>query len=103
MISLIPTFYTFGNFQINKDLYSKHQIDFETAKRWKTASNISSTISICCGVFWGIELIRYLVAANSVLPQNVKPGIVSEQVPVGIPPVETQQEEAVEIENENQQ
>lgn len=103
IISLIPTFYTFGNFQINKDLYSKHQIDFETAKRWQTASNISSTISICCGVFWGIELIRYLVAANSVLPQNVKPGIVSEQVPVGIPPVETQQEEAVEIENENQQ
>lgn len=103
MISLIPTFYTFGNFQINRDLYSKHQIDFETAKRWQTASNISSTISICCGVFWGIELIRYLVAANSVLPQNVKPGIVSEQVPVGIPPVETQQEEAVEIENENQQ
>lgn len=103
MISLIPTFYTFGNFQINKDLYSKHQIDFETAKRWQTASNISSTISICCGVFWGIELIRYLVAANSVLPQNVKPGIVSEQVTVGIPPVETQQEEAVEIENENQQ
>lgn len=103
MISLIPTFYTFGNFQINKDLYSKHQIDFETAKRWQTASNISSTISICCGVFWGIELIRYLVAANSVLPQNVKPGIVSEQVPVGIPPVETQQEEAVENENENQQ
>lgn len=103
MISLIPTFYTFGNFQINKDLYSKHQIDFETAKRWQTVSNISSTISICCGVFWGIELIRYLVAANSVLPQNVKPGIVSEQVPVGIPPVETQQEEAVEIENENQQ
>ena len=103
MISLIPTFYTFGNFQINKDLYSKHQIDFETAKRWQTASNISSTISICCGVFWGIELIRYLVAANSVLPQNVKPGIVSEQVPVGISPVETQQEEAVEIENENQQ
>ena len=103
MISLIPTFYTFGNFQINRDLYSKHQIDFETAKRWQTASNISSTISICCGVFWGIELIRYLVAANSVLPQNVKPGIVSEQVPVEIPPVETQQEEAVEIENENQQ
>ena len=103
MISLITTFYTFGNFQINKDLYSKHQIDFETAKRWQTASNISSTISICCGVFWGIELIRYLVAANSVLPQNVKPGIVSEQVPVGIPPVETQQEEAVENENENQQ
>ena len=103
MISLIPTFYTFGNFQINKDWYAKHQIDFETAKRWQTASNISSTISICCGVFWGIELIRYLVAANSVLPQNVKPGIVSEQVPVGIPPFETQQEEAVEIENENQQ
>lgn len=103
MISLIPTFYTFGNFQINKDLYSKQQIDFETAKRWQTASNISSTISICCGVFWGIELIRYLVAANSVLPQNVKPGIVSEQVPVGIPPVEIQQEEAVEIENENKQ
>ena len=103
MISLIPTFYTFGNFQINKDLYSKQQIDFETAIRWQTASNISSTISICCGVFWGIELIRYLVAANSVLPQNVKPGIVSEQVPVGIPPVETQQEEAVKIENEDQQ
>lgn len=41
MISLIPTFYTFGNFQINRDLYSKHQIDFETAKRWQTADRKS--------------------------------------------------------------
>ncbi len=92
MVSLIPTFYTFGNFQIHRDLYSRQQIDFETAKRWQTASNITSTISICCGVFWGIELIRYLVAANSVLPQNVKPVSAA-----SIQPVETQPEEPVEV------
>ena len=78
MISLIPTFYTYGNFQNQAALYRRYQTDFTTAKNWQTASTVCQVISISCGVLWGIELVRYLAAANSVLPQNVKQGDISE-------------------------
>ena len=74
MASLIPMFYTYGNFQIQSDLYSKQLIDFQTAKRWQTASAVCEVITVGLGIFWGIEFIRYLVAANSVLPPTVQQG-----------------------------
>lgn len=74
MASLIPTFYTYGNFQIQSELYSKQLSDYQTAKRWQTASAVCEVITVGFGIFWGIELIRYLVAANSVLPQTVQQG-----------------------------
>ena len=74
MASLIPTFYTYGNFQIQSELYSKQLSDYQTAKRWQTASVVCEVITVGFGIFWGIELIRYLVAANSVLPQTVQQG-----------------------------
>jgi len=74
MVSLIPTFYTYSNFQIQSDLYKKQQADYNMTKNWQTASTVCEIISIGLGVFWGIELVRYLVAANSVLPQKVKQG-----------------------------
>lgn len=72
MASLIPMFYTYGNYQNQVDLYKKHQTDYTNAKNWQTATTVCEVITIGCGVLWGIELVRYLVAANSVLPQNVK-------------------------------
>ena len=74
MASLIPMFYTYGNFQIQSELYAKQLSDYQTAKRWQTASVVTEAITVGFGIFWGIELIRYLVAANSVLPQTVQPG-----------------------------
>ena len=72
ILSLIPTFYTLGNYQNYVNLYKNYQTDLETARNWQTATNVTRFITIGCGVFWGYELVRYLIAANSVLPQNAK-------------------------------
>ena len=78
MVSLIPTFYTYGNYKNNVNLYRNYQVDYDTAKSWQTATNITRIISIGCGIFWGYELVRYLIAANSVLPQNARAGDLAE-------------------------
>lgn len=80
MLSLIPAFYTNGQFKNNLQLYNKGQIEYEEALRYQTAMNVSRLISIGCGVFWGYELVRYLMAANSVLPQNARNGNQSEYI-----------------------
>ena len=74
ILSLIPTFYTYGNYQNYVNLYKNYQTDTETARKWQNATNITRFISIGCGVLWGYELVRYLIAANSVLPQNARDG-----------------------------
>ena len=72
ILSLIPTFYTYGNYQNYVNLYQNYQIDVETARKWQTATNVSRFVTIGCGILWGYELVRYLIAANSVLPQNAR-------------------------------
>lgn len=72
ILSLIPTFYTYGNYQNYVNLYKNYQTDTETARHWQTATNVTRFISIGAGVLWGYELVRYLIAANSVLPQNAR-------------------------------
>ena len=74
MLSLIPAFYTDGQFKNKSQLYNKGQIDFSEANNYQIAMNVSKIISIACGVFWGYELVRYLMAANSVLPQKARKG-----------------------------
>ena len=74
VLSLIPTFYTYGNYQNYVNLYKNYQTDLETARTWQTATNVTRFISIGCGILWGYELVRYLIAANSVLPQNAHDG-----------------------------
>ena len=74
VVSLIPTFYTYGNYQNYVTLYKNYQVDFETANKWQTATNVTRFVSISCGVLWAYELVRYLIAANSVLPQNARAG-----------------------------
>ncbi len=80
MLSLIPAFYTDGQFKNKYQLYNKGQIDYSEAQAYQTAMNVTRGIAIGCGVFWGFELIRYLIAANSVLPQKAKRGPASEFV-----------------------
>ena len=72
MLSLIPAFYTNGQFRNDLQLYNKGQLEYERAELSQTAMNVTRIISIGCGVFWGYELVRYLLAANSVLPQNAR-------------------------------
>ena len=76
--SLIPMFYTYGNYKNYINLYTNDQTDYETAKKWQDATNVTRIITISCGVLWGYELVRYLIAANSVLPQNARAGDLSE-------------------------
>lgn len=80
MLSLIPAFYTDGQFKNKYQLYNKGQIDYSEAHAYQTAMNITRGIAIGCGVFWGYELVRYLIAANSVLPQKAKRGPATEFV-----------------------
>lgn len=78
MISLIPTFYTYGNFKNYSKLYKDGYVEYNEAKNWQMATNVTRIISVVCGAFWGYELIRYLLAANSILPQNAFQGDKSE-------------------------
>ena len=99
VLSLIPTFYAYGNYQNQINLYKNYQVDYETARKWQTATNTTRLISIGAGVFWGYELVRYLIAANSVLPQNARAGDPSEFEYVD--PETLKETNEKEIENKN--
>ena len=49
---------------------TQQQID--EANRWILASDISTGISVACGVWFVYELVRYLYAANSILPKEAE-------------------------------
>lgn len=73
MISLMPYFFCYGNY--NSFLMANKNgtdIDFQEGNRWQVASNVTGGISIAAGCFFVYELVRYLVAANSVLPVTAK-------------------------------
>jgi hypothetical protein len=72
IVSLVPTFYTYGSYIADLAAYKKGYGDYETTKQWQTAVNISSGISIGCAAVVIFELIWYFHAANSVLPVYTK-------------------------------
>lgn len=75
IVSLMPAFYTYGNYFNMANLYNDSfstEENYQTAKKWEKAYNVSSRISIACGVFFVYELVRYFIAADSVLPRQVK-------------------------------
>lgn len=71
VISLMPTFYVLGNYNNGSTGFSflsgEDERNFLTTARYAT-----SAISIGCGVWFGVELVRYLIAANSTLPVEAK-------------------------------
>ena len=72
MISMIPYFYTYGNYYNAANLYNKGLGDYDDALAWQTRNQICGGIAIGCGALFVYELVRYLVAANSVLPVKTK-------------------------------
>ena len=74
--SLLPTFYLNGQSQIYNQAnalgYLKTSQQISEANAWILASNISTGVSVACGIWFIYELVRYLYAANSVLPKEVK-------------------------------
>lgn len=74
MVSLMPTFVTLGNYNSAAALYNSTKTDdaLTAAKNWRTAFWISTGVSVSAGVLWVYELVRYLLAANKVIPQKAK-------------------------------
>lgn len=74
IVSLVPTFYVYGNSFAKSQAYnSNFDISYNEAKSWQTASNVMIGVSATAGAFFVYELIRYLVAAENVLPKAAKP------------------------------
>lgn len=100
--SLVPTIITRGTVKSYKailaDSEKQKKIDdldekINTANKWVLSSNISSAVSIACGVWFVFELYRYFTAANSVLPKTTK--ISFDYVPAEPLPTGREQEEAL--------
>ncbi len=73
IVSLIPTFYIYGNSYAKTQAYNTGaNISYEEAKSWQSASNIMTGVSVSAGVFFVYELVRYLFAAENVLPKTAK-------------------------------
>ena len=72
MISLIPTFITRGILDNKIQAYKDGHIPYKEYVGWNTTYNVFAGISIGLAVFWGFELVRYLISANSVLPETAK-------------------------------
>lgn len=67
IVSLIPYFYTKGNL----DYYTTEN-NLAKIQTWQTANKVSGGISIAAGTYFVYELVRYFIAADSVLPKNAK-------------------------------
>ena len=97
MISLIPTFITRGILDNKTQAYKDGHIPYKEYFGWYTTYNVFSGISIGLAVFWGFELVRYLISANSVLPETAKQlgmnDIIVEEV--ASPPVGIEEEKSV--------
>ena len=73
IVSLIPTFYCYGTYSSMAAAYnSDYGVTYEDALKWQKAKNITMGISIGCGALFVEELVRYLIAANSVIPKQAK-------------------------------
>ena len=74
IVSLVPTFYIYGNSYAKSQAYNNNvDISYEDARNWQTASNVMIGVSATAGAFFVYELIRYLVAAENVLPKAARP------------------------------
>ena len=74
IVSLIPTFYAYGNSYAAATAYNNNSgVSYDEANRWQTASYVCSGVSVAAGAFFVYELVRYLKAANTVLPATAAP------------------------------
>lgn len=73
IVSLIPTFYTYGNYFASANAYNeRYRIARNDVQKWQTASNVSLGVTLGCSAFFVYELVHYLVSANSVLPTEAR-------------------------------
>ena len=71
-ISLMPTLFTYGNLNSTINRYNNGKESLSTVKNLQTGFYVSAGISIGCGIFFVYELVRYLMAANQVVPNKAR-------------------------------
>ena len=72
VLSLIPTMISYGSFSNELSRYNNGFGSEVDVRNSQTVSQICSGVTIAFAVFWVYELVRYLVAANKVLPVEAK-------------------------------
>ena len=70
--SLPFTFYNFGEFTAENTAYAQGRGDYDRLKKLQGRSNICVSITAVLGIWAGIELVRYLWAADRVLPAKAR-------------------------------
>ena len=70
--SLPFTFYTLGEFTAANSSYAAGRGSYDEAVKWQGRTNVCQGISLALGVWAAVELVRYLWAANRVLPAKAK-------------------------------
>ena len=78
------------------------RVDYDEARRWEIASNVTAGISIACGVWFAYELVRYLIAANEVLPATATVDKRDFAVPTDPAEIDVSKEVTVPVSAENE-
>lgn len=73
VLSVPFTLYSVGKNNSVTNAYNQGSLkDYDEVLKWRRYGAISSGITFACLGFFGFELARYLIAANSLLPSNAK-------------------------------
>ena len=71
VLSLPVTLFGTGKYNSSVNEYNSGYLgDISEVEKWNTVRIVSGGITIACASFFVFELVRYLRAASSVLPQN---------------------------------
>lgn len=70
--TLVPTFFTIGNFTAYNNSYNSGRSSYDDVTKWQRYSYYSIGASCAAGAWFAFEMVRYLFAANEVLPATAK-------------------------------
>ena len=70
--SLPLTYYCLGNFNSADKAYKNNVGSYDDAMMWQNRTYGCIGITSACGIWFVVELVRYMFAANQVLPANAK-------------------------------
>ena len=93
-----------GEFNAENTAYSQGRGDYDRLTQLQSRSNICTAITAVCGVWAAVELVRYLWAADRVLPAKTKIDKKAEKFNIeDVIPVITEQKEEPLDSSENQE
>ncbi len=76
LVSFIAAIFTEGNYYTTAQAVNSYPTAsrdlYDEAKAWQVASQVCTGITLASGLLWGYELVRYFMAADTVLPATAK-------------------------------